>query len=247
MKIMLIDDEPAVLKALELLIDWTLLGFDSPFIYHNAVEALEDFSRLEPDVVVTDINMPRLDGLAFVETLRQRGILCPVIIVSGYDDFDYAKKAIQHRVEDYLLKPIDEDELSSVLMKVVEGLQDKNGEKEAYEAFSEDSLSYQMLHYIHHNYDKNLKLKTMANKFHMTSAYLGQIIKKATGELFNDYLLSIRMTAAKEMLSKTDAMIYEVAEECGYRDTDYFIKKFSASEGCSPNTYKKNQQGHYDD
>lgn len=247
MKVMIIDDEPAVLQALEILIDWSSLGFDQPYKYPNGVLALSEFEALQPDLVITDINMPQMDGLGFIEALRDRGWQCPVVIVSGYDDFDYAKRAIQYRVEDYVLKPIDEDELMAVLERVVEGLKADSVTKEAYEAFSQDSMPYQMLHYIHHHYDENLKLKTMAKEFHMTSAYLGQIIKKATGDLFNDYLLKIRMKAAKEMLKNTDAMIYQVAERCGYRDTDYFIKKFSASEGCSPNTYKKNQRGIMDD
>lgn len=237
MKVMILDDEPAVLKALKVLIEWQELKM-KPYMFPNGPEALEAFEALAPDIVVTDINMPVMDGLTFIGHLRDRGFEGPVVIVSGYDDFAYAKQAIQFRVEDYILKPIDEEELTRVLNKLSQSLNQQE-EIPDYEKYPEDSAAYQILYHLYHHYHENLKLKDMAGDFHMTSAYLGQIIKKATGMLFNDYLTAIRMKAARKMLRTSDAMVYEVAQACGYQDTDYFIRKFASLEGCTPNAYKK--------
>jgi len=240
MKLMIIDDEPVVLQGLNLLMDWEALGYEPPLMLPNAVEALKQIEAFKPDVLVTDINMPGLSGLELIEQLRDQGWRKPIIVISGYDEFDYAKQAIKYHVEDYLLKPIDEDELYHVLERLALA-KSALGHKPPcdYEAFLEGSIEYDVLYYINHNYWHQIRLKTMAEEFHMTSAYLGQVIKKATGMLFNDYLLKIRMTKAKAQLRSSNAMVYQVAETCGFADTDYFIKKFTAQIGCSPNTYKK--------
>ncbi len=238
MRVMLVDDEPAVLKGLSLLIDWDQLGMDEVILVENAVEALAHIKIEMPDLLITDVNMPVMNGLELIKEVRELSASLPIIVVSGYDEFEYAKKAIEYHVESYILKPIDEDELVGVIERLMIDRVEDEEIVEDYDKFHQDSMTYKVLYYLHHHYDEPIKLKSLATTFHMTPAYLGQIIKKSTGELFNDYLLKIRMKKAVELLESSHLMVYEVGYQCGYKDTDYFIKKFTSYTGMSPKTYK---------
>lgn len=108
-KVLLIDDEPGAIEGMQLWIDWRGLGFDVCGTCANGAEGLEMIEKLQPDLVVTDVRMPVLDGLGMIEAW-QRGGSRPVrfAIVSGYSDFQYAQRAMRFGVNHYFLKPIDE-------------------------------------------------------------------------------------------------------------------------------------------
>jgi two-component system, response regulator YesN len=112
LKVLLVDDEPFVTKALKVLINWEELGYSICGEASHGEEAVEIIKELKPDVVITDIRMPRMDGLELIrhcsEVLKANS---EFIVLSGFNDFKYAQQAIKYRVKEYLLKPIDEDEL----------------------------------------------------------------------------------------------------------------------------------------
>lgn len=118
MKVMIVDDEPKVREGLTRLIPWEAYGYMIAGTAANGFEALEKYDELRPDLVVADIRMPGMDGLQLIQKLRERDTRLHMIILSGYADFDYAKKAINQRVDGYLLKPVDEDELITYLESI---------------------------------------------------------------------------------------------------------------------------------
>ena len=93
---------------------------------------------------------------------------------------------------------------------------------------------------INDNYSKNLTLRELSQKYYVNSSYLGQIFKKKYGMSFKDYLSNYRVQIAAGLLLKSDMKIAQVAEEVGYKDTDYFINRFIALKGCTPSKYRKN-------
>lgn len=113
--VIIVDDEPSVKRSLKAIIEQEIPSFQVSAMAENGQEALELMSDKIPDVVITDIRMPVMDGLRLAEEIRSRGIPTEVIIISGYSDFSYAKQALQHGVSDYLLKPLDVDEVLKVL------------------------------------------------------------------------------------------------------------------------------------
>lgn len=117
-KVILVDDEEDVRQAIAEKLDWPSLGFEVSGEASNGEEALELCEALEPDVVLTDIRMPFMDGLEFCKRLKQVHPGVKILIFSGYDDFEYAKQAIQLEVEEYILKPIDADELAAVFSRM---------------------------------------------------------------------------------------------------------------------------------
>lgn len=117
-RIMLVDDEEEVRKAMIRQMDWGKLGFSVVGDAENGEDALEKVEQLEPDVIMTDIRMPYMDGLTLVAKIREKYPFMKILIFSGYDDFEYAKQAIKFKVTEYILKPINGEELSEILKRV---------------------------------------------------------------------------------------------------------------------------------
>ena len=116
--IMLVDDEEEARKAIIRKMDWERLGFYVAGDAENGQDALEKVELLEPDVVMTDIRMPYMDGLTLAARIREKYPSTKILIFSGYDDFEYAKQAIKLGVTEYILKPVSGQELAKILDKV---------------------------------------------------------------------------------------------------------------------------------
>ncbi|MNO54621.1 putative response regulatory protein [compost metagenome] len=117
-KVLIVDDEPKLREGLRVFIDWETFGYSVVDTAANGNEALEKYNQYKPNLVIADIRMPGMDGLQLIQLLRNLDPMLHILILSGYADFDYAKKAITERADGYLLKPVDEDELISYLHKI---------------------------------------------------------------------------------------------------------------------------------
>ncbi|MCI9331428.1 MAG: response regulator [Oscillibacter sp.] len=121
-RVLLVDDEIHICQLIRHLVDWDALRAELCGVAHDGVEALELVGKLRPHVVISDIRMSGMDGISLLEKIRQSGIECAFILVSGYRQFDYAQKAIQLGVTDYLVKPIKKRELNAAIEKGIAGL-----------------------------------------------------------------------------------------------------------------------------
>lgn len=117
-KVLLVDDEADVREGLVQEIQWGACGFTIEGTAENGREAMELAERLEPDVVITDISMPFQDGLQLASWLREFQPLCKIVILTGYDEFDYARQAITLSVDEYLLKPFSAESFTELLGKI---------------------------------------------------------------------------------------------------------------------------------
>lgn len=122
MKVMLVEDEALILQGLQAILDWEKLGLTVIHTAINGEEALKCWDREPVDIVVTDIEMPRMGGLELLKQIREKDARVRFIILTGYDEFEYARLAIRLEVENYILKPIDEEELEKALLEAVEHL-----------------------------------------------------------------------------------------------------------------------------
>jgi len=134
-KVMIVDDEPAIREGMTTLIDWETYGFTVCGTAANGREALAKAEELKPDLLLVDIRMPGMNGLELIERIRESNDQCHFLILSGYSDFEYARRAIGFRVDGYLLKPVNEDELCERLERIQESL---IAEKEAHRQHDED-------------------------------------------------------------------------------------------------------------
>ena len=121
-RIILVDDEEEVRKGIIRKINWETLGFEVVGDAENGQDALEKIEQFDPDVIMTDIRMPYMDGLELTAKIRQKYPSMKVLIFSGYDDFEYAQQAIKLNVTEYILKPVNVEELTEILTRVRENL-----------------------------------------------------------------------------------------------------------------------------
>lgn len=143
--VMLVDDEEEVRIAIEKKINWTELGFNVVGTAGNGFDALDMALERRPDVVMTDINMPFMNGLEFSKQLKAELPTTKFVILSGYDEFEYAKEAIELSVEEYILKPVDSDELYQLFSRLKERLDDeldKRRNLETLEKYYQESFPY---------------------------------------------------------------------------------------------------------
>ena len=117
-RIILVDDEEEIRKSIIRKIKWEENGFLVAGDAENGEDALEKIELLEPDLILTDIRMPYMDGLTLAERVRQKYPSMKIVIFSGYDDFEYAKQAIKLNVTEYILKPVNVEELTAILQKI---------------------------------------------------------------------------------------------------------------------------------
>lgn len=129
-KVVIVDDEVKVAKLIKNLINWKELDLELKGIAHDGISALELIERVQPDIVITDIRIPGFDGVELIKRVKNINQNINFIIISGYKQFDYAQNAIKFGVKDYLLKPLNKEEINSVLMKVVDNCKKDNNQKD---------------------------------------------------------------------------------------------------------------------
>ncbi|MFD2700494.1 helix-turn-helix domain-containing protein [Paenibacillus shunpengii] len=133
MDVLLVDDEPWVLEGLRTMVNWDKFGFQICGEAENGNDAWAKIENLQPDLVITDIHMPSVSGLELIERSKKTMDRPPkFVILSGYDSFEYAKVALNQRVEEYLLKPIDEVEIEAVLDVIGRKIVEEHASAEAY-------------------------------------------------------------------------------------------------------------------
>lgn len=128
-KVMLVDDERLILQGVLNIIDWEKLGMEVIYMAENGKEAIDKYKENPVDIIITDINMPVITGLGLIKSIKEINKRVKFIVLSGYDDFSYARTAMKYGVENYILKPINEEELEAALIDINKKIRDEK-EKE---------------------------------------------------------------------------------------------------------------------
>ncbi|WP_019004505.1 response regulator [Cohnella laeviribosi] len=139
LKIAIADDEPFVCTVIQKAIDYDGIGLELVGVAYDGVSLLRMITETRPAIVICDINMPGMSGLELIKEVRQRNIECKFVIISGYSKFDYAREALKYKVDDYLLKPIDESELNDVLVKLHGSIQKERIQHSGLQVLEENS------------------------------------------------------------------------------------------------------------
>lgn len=208
-------------------------------------EAVALLKRGSFDLVLTDIKMPDMDGLQLAEYIEKNCPCTYVAILSGYDEFDYARRAFRLNVCDYLLKPLNETELAGVLDKVERKLLSiKPPERQASLCpQTAPKLIQNVCAYLCQNYQQGISLSMVADLFHVTPSYLSNLFHKEVGLSYSKFLLQLRMQTAARLLASSDEMrIYEVAKACGFLSDKHFIYVFRNYFNQSPTEYRRSQR-----
>ncbi|MBP5554593.1 MAG: response regulator [Lachnospiraceae bacterium] len=231
------DDEVWIALGLKKLLDKT--GIDTEVIgtANNGLVAKEEIANFKPDVIFTDIRMPGLSGLDLLQTIPEISPDSKVVIITGFAEFSYAKEAVQHHAFDYLLKPIKEEDLTRVLTSILK--ERGETEEEVKQSHVYDKTIDNVISDIREHYMEDISLTSLAAKYNVSMARLSEMIKEHLSLNFSDYISSLRIQRAKELLRDESLSIQEIAEIVGYNDYFYFTKVFKKVEGISPSKYRK--------
>ena len=204
-------------------------------------EALEQVKEFLPDVVFSDIKMPEMDGIELITHLRREypSVLC--VMVSGYSDFDYMKAAIQNSAVDYLLKPVNPEELKRLLRRLENALLARDQRMVPRRESDAASLAEKVRVYLQQNYDQPVDLSALADSLAVSAPYLSKLFHEQTGTSPIRYLTEYRMQHARKLLMDTRLTVKEVAERVGYPDPFHFSRSFKNAVGVSPAQFREQQ------
>ena len=230
-KVVAADDEAYIREALKKLINWEEMNCVLIDVVDDGQELINKIEEEEPDIVITDIQMPEVNGMDVCKYLYETYPETQVIILTAYSDFSYAKTAIKYSICDYVLKVSIMDELPDAIEKAIGNLNQlkREIEKNEKDLLEQLSLIQQIDHYIEQNYKKKLSLDDIAEDLHINSSYLSRVYKLKKGKNLFDTILNLRIEAAKDYLINTDKRTYEISELVGVEDASYFSKMFKKS------------------
>jgi len=221
---------------MEKCVDWTANDFEIVGAALSAREALELFTRAEPDIVLCDINMPVINGLELSRRMKAQRPDVHIVIVTGYREFEYAQQAVEIGVEKYILKPVQAVELLRTAQKIRAEL----AHAETNAAQTKSELTATAIAYIESNLAAcGLSLKDAAAAVYANGSYLSRVFREETGETVTEYILRRRMEKGRELLSSTDLRAYEVASLVGISDAHYFGQCFKRFTGLTVNEYRR--------
>jgi two-component system response regulator YesN len=240
-KIFLADDEIWVIMGLKKLIEKTGAPFRVVGEANNGIVALEEIEEKKPDVLITDIRMPGMDGLQLMQMIQEKNLETRVVLVSGYAEFNYAQQAMRMGAVDYLLKPVETEALAEV-MERLEIMLNKDGKKPEEQTDEElnPSVLESIIEEIRKNYKDNITLTKLAERYNISAGHLSSLLKEELGMPFSEYITSKRIQRAKELLDDESLSVDAIAREVGYKDYFYFTKVFKKAVGISPSKYRKN-------
>ncbi|HJA26081.1 MAG TPA: response regulator [Candidatus Fournierella merdigallinarum] len=246
LKVVLVEDEPLVRQGLALAVDWASMGCVVVGEAEDGEEGCRVARKTDPDLILTDVRMPRMDGISMIARLRQEGCRAEFIILTAYSDFEYAHSALKLGVTDYLLKPFEDDsELEAAVEKIRQRLAQRaqpaaggglfrfDLDKGAKSKYVEEAVDY-----IRQNYAQRITISSCAEAVSLSEGYLSRLFRKETGYTFNAYLAAYRIHVAMRLLRDHHMKVYEVAPLVGYADTAYFSTLFKKAVGISPSEYQ---------
>ena len=246
-RVILVDDERLILRGLSTVVPWAELGCEVAGTAHDGVDGLKLIHDLRPDIVLTDIRMPNMDGLTMLAAIRSEFPEIQMSVLTAYRDFEYARQAITLGVCRYLLKPSNLEELKEAVRQMaarldaMPRLQEEAPEDESVREAGNYLVKAALSYMKEHCTEQHLSLGEVADHVYVSQWHLSKLLNRETGQSFFDLLGSMRITRAKELLADPALRIHEIAEETGFSDVAHFSRSFKKIAGCTPGEYRNRQ------
>lgn len=254
-KVMIIDDEPIIVQGLSRSINWEKWDCEVVATASNGIEGIEKIQQNKPDILISDICMPQVDGLTMIAGVKSEMPGMEITILTGFRDFDYAQQAIRLGVTRFLLKPSKMDELEEAVSEMIRNLKKRELETKIENASDESNTEVaeeideekseagsfivnNALAYIEENYTQKLKLADVAEQVYVSQWHLSKLLNRYKGQSFSDILNNVRIEKAKEMLKDPSLRIGDIAENVGFMDMAHFSRVFKKQVGVSANEFR---------
>lgn len=251
-KVAIIDDEPLIVEGLSKTMEWKKWNCRVAGVAYDGREGMELIRTERPDIIISDINMPEMDGLKMIAGLKSEFPDMQLIILTGYREFEYARQAIELGVSRFLLKPSKMSELEEAVDAVTRRLEQlgvtpdetmaetgkEDGEEAADSREANSFIVKNALEYIRDNSQEKLRLADVADQVYVSQWHLSKLLNKHTGKTFSEILNGARMDKSKELLKDLSLRICDVALMVGFQDLAHFSRVFKKMEGMSANEYR---------
>ena len=213
--ILIVEDEPVIRKGIASLVDFESLGISSVLEAENGEQAIAMIQEQAPDILLTDINMPKMDGITLAQLARAEFPQLRIIFLT---------------------------EIESLLIKVVSKLNEEEKQRRLLELAIKNTSQSESVHFekliLEQLSNPELSLVELAKQLGFSSNYLSMLIKKELGKSFQEYVTEQRIQMAKRLLLSTDMKIYEIAEAVGIEDMNYFSYRFKSIVGVTPKKFR---------
>lgn len=246
-RLLIADDEKSSRDGLVSL-NWNEFGISIATVVTNGLDAYNYILTNAVDIVLTDIKMPFMDGIELVRKIHEKFPNIITVILSGYDDYKYLRECLQNNVYDYMLKPLNPDELTNTFNYITKTLDErvKNTSEPSFQTITlkGDSINSKKYiinlaqQYIEQHYKEAITLSVLASHIHISPTYLSRILKLELGMGLPDLLNALRVEKAKKMLLNSSLRINDIAEALGYNSTQYFTRTFKKLTGFTPVDYR---------
>lgn len=241
-KVLIMDDIALVRDAVRILGQWDVFDISEIYEAENAREGLSMIQAHHPDIIITDIKMPVMDGIAFMQYMETEHVHGKIIVISGFSDFSYMRAAIQSGVVDYILKPIDSQDLNNAISAAIAQLEQaalyKQEKSSPAMEHSSNSVVQDIKLFIDKNYKKDISLSDLADTFYVSKEHLSRLFKKETGQNLFSYIMDLKLNEAKRLLVETNRTLDDIAFSLGFSNGNYFSKVFKKNISVSPSSYR---------
>lgn len=242
--VLLVEDEKWVRVALRKVIERSSKPIQVVHEAGDGLAALDWLRSHDVDLVLTDIRMPVMDGITLLKEIRRCDYKCDVVIVSGHDDFAYAREALRHGAIDYLLKPVETEHIESCIehwQELRRGVDSFNDEPKSYSPHEQSAVE-RVVHHINTNQTYQMTSCEAAELVHLNPSYFSKLFRNSMGMTFTDYMTNLRLEEAKRMLTVTSMRVNEIAERLGFTDIAYFSNTFKKKCGMTPSEYRRHHR-----
>lgn len=248
MKLLIVDDGQYIVEYLKHLLDWKKYGIEQVETLTNSLKAKDKLVQNQIDILITDIRMPEVSGIDLLQHINKHQLKTRSVILSGYSEFEYAQKALRLGAVDYLLKPVDKDDMEAAIKKVIKTFEKDRvdplpglPESEEDSKLPVNSNIHILQAYIDNHLDDDLNLDDLGRLVYLHPVYLSKLFKQETGENLSNYISRKRMEKATLLLTGSNLHINDISHLVGYRQPQYFIKLFKGQYGITPQQYRRKQ------
>jgi two-component system response regulator YesN len=259
-KVVIVDDEPIIVEGLSRSFPWEQWECEVVGTAESGEEGIQVVNRTQPDLLITDISMPEIDGLTMIAALKTQHPHLEISILTGYRDFEYAREAIRLGVTRLLLKPSKMEEIKEAVQAMVTKVEKTRSSevkmtqevlpraREESEGDDADDIVMNeagnfivknAMAYIKQNYMQKLKLSDVAEHVYVSQWHLSKLLNRYTSQSFSDLLNTERIENAKQLLKDPELRVGDVAEIVGFLEVAHFSRVFKKLTGISANEYRR--------
>jgi len=253
MNFLLVDDDVMIVKGLVAIITQFNIANCQITTAYNAIDALKILSSTGADLVITDIDMPCMDGLDLIKEAQDKQYCKHFVILTGYEKFEFVRRALRYKVNDYLLKPINKDEFREIILKVeneINGVLESSARTKLqdlpiYKVLNSNqncSEKFQkLITYIHTHFTIDISLEHIGKAFALNPNYICSLFQNELNTTFLYYVDCVRLNKSIDLLllHKNEG-IKDIAIASGFMSERHFYKVFKKRIGDTPGHFRQN-------